>query len=86
MCKPAGARSISDLARAAVRQAIQEGVSNQEEKVACKLQALDDILTELNAKLERVDLLLDTHADRLKATASLEPAGPNGQEPEERKC
>lgn len=58
VCKTAGARSISDLARSAMEQIVRQGKLNHEDEVAQRLRVLDNILTDLTGKIEQLNTLL----------------------------
>ena len=64
VCQEEGARSVSDLARSAVRRLIAECNREREEsEVAHKVQVLEKLIAQVTAQLEMLSLLRE-NADR----------------------
>ncbi|MDX2150551.1 MAG: hypothetical protein SFV54_07445 [Bryobacteraceae bacterium] len=69
-CHETGARSISDLARHALQRMIDPPPGGPEQALmVTRLQVMDDMIRELNGKLEQLSQLL-------VALRSSEPGGP----------
>jgi hypothetical protein len=54
ICEVLGARSISDLARSAVQNMIQDGHSGNEDPVSKKLTTLETMIRDLHSKLHQL--------------------------------
>ena len=58
MWQAEGARSLSDFARAAVQRVIADGACSPDAMLREKLRTIDQIIGQLNQKLEQLDTLL----------------------------
>ena len=61
MCQSEGARSLSDFARSAMQRLIQDGSESVDATLAAKLKLIDQIIFDLNQKLEQLNDLLQVH-------------------------
>ena len=78
LCKTAGARSISDLVRLGLERIVQDRKGNRDDEVKQRLSALDDGLTQLNSKLEQLNVLIMNVArqDVLESSSKAASADP----------
>jgi hypothetical protein len=62
MCQAEGARSLSDFARSAMHRRLQaDGGETGDTALAAKLKLIDQIICDLNQKLEQLNVLLQFH-------------------------
>jgi DNA-binding transcriptional regulator GbsR (MarR family) len=62
VCEREGARSVSDLARSAVKRLIADCNQHREDQdLAPKVQMLEKLIAELTAQLQLLDTLLKKH-------------------------
>lgn len=54
MCQSEGARSLSDLARSALKRLMKDGSVGSDQNVTQKLTALEDIVGELRLEIRRL--------------------------------
>jgi hypothetical protein len=59
MCQVEGARSLSDFARSAMQRLIRDGSENPDLLMKEKLLVIDEIIAELNRKLQQLTQLLE---------------------------
>ena len=78
ICQSTGARSISDLARAAVQTMIHEGNHGQSNLVSEKLIALEAIVSDLNQKINQLTSSLGQRASLLSEAAAAPGDRQNG--------
>ena len=62
ICLVEGARSISDLARVALQRLVRDRKVNAEEHFLERLRLIDEVLTELSQKVERLNTRLGPHS------------------------
>jgi dynactin complex subunit len=75
MCQIEGARSISDLARLALQRLAQERRLNTEDDFLGKLRAINEVLTELGDKVERLKTQLELADGANGKEVALSPLG-----------
>jgi len=62
LCKTAGARSISDLARSAMERMIRENTRHSSDEITERLCTLDEAIAELTGKIQQLNMLLTERA------------------------
>lgn len=62
MCQSEGARSLSDFARLAMQRQIRDGSETPDTIMKEKLRVIDEIIGELNRKLQQLTQLLDVRS------------------------
>ena len=70
LCKSAGARSISDLARSAMERMVSESkAAGRQDEVVKRLNILDEVIAELSTRLQKVNRLVDSNEDHQASEA-----------------
>ena len=64
LCKSAGARSISDLARNAMERMVNDSkAAGRQDEVVNRLVILEKIITEMNSRLQKSDSPADSNRE-----------------------
>ena len=73
-CKQAGARSLSDLARSAIKRLISDmGEQHHQHEVVVAVRSLEELMTDLQSK---VQFLIDVHQAKRPAQSELNSQAP----------
>ena len=78
MWQAEGARSLSDFARAAVQRVISDGTNSPDAMLREKLKTIDEVLGQLNQKLEQLTMLLGATGPNGNGDCPASPEGPGG--------